>query len=368
MIIHRKNLIFGALALLIFAGGTAAPAQVMAVGSAASGMIQTEDQALQVGSEADLPGAGVDVSTGRSLGAGADVSTGGRNTSVSVSSGAGASAAVPTGAKIYTVSSRKGCARFLRKVMLARKKKAYMYWTGSLSSLQNCIGTSSRILKMVFRDVRQLDSAKNPNDGDYLIHALLNLRWNGRTYRRHYLLTWNFTYSETKAQTSKVNQAANRVIRELGLHKSSALRTKIQNIRAIHNYVCQLVDYDYSGNPSHSAYAGLVSPAHRTVCQGYTGILYRFYQKLGIPVHIMNGWSYYQSDSTTHSWNIVRLGKKWYGIDATWDDTNRTGTYFQYTYFLKGTNTFNDEHILNPNYRGIYSLSRKKFNWKPYVS
>lgn len=359
MKIFRKRLLIGSLALLLSASTVLATSADAAVSANTATAISVEASTLS------------EIASDGSLGAGADVSTGSSSAASESESSSSyvysTSAETRAKARAYVISSRKQCARFLRKMMLARKTTAYMYWTGSLSSLMKNIGTTNRLLKMMYKDVRLLDSSKNLNDGDYLLSSVLYLSWQGAAYQGHYLIQWKFTYCESKPQTRRVNRVVDQTIQELGLHRSCSLRTRIRNLRAVHNYICRLVNYDTSASPSHSAYAGLVSSKHLTVCQGYTGIMYKFCQKLGIPVHIMNGWGYYKSSNTTHSWNIVRLGKKWYGIDATWDDTNRSNRYYTYTYFLKGTNVFNDEHILNTCYNGIYNLSKKRFNWKKYV-
>lgn len=58
-----------------------------------------------------------------------------------------------------------------------------------------------------------------------------------------------------------------------------------------------------------------------------------------------------QGKSEKHAWNAVKIGEKWYLLDATWDDPVIVGrgivpqsTY--YKYFLKGTNTFDKDHFL----------------------
>lgn len=77
-----------------------------------------------------------------------------------------------------------------------------------------------------------------------------------------------------------------------------------------------------------NAYGCLVD--EKAVCQGYALAYKLVLNKLGIDcVPVV-------SDEMNHMWNMVRLGSKWYHVDATWDDpTPDTIGYVDHTYFLK---------------------------------
>lgn len=62
-----------------------------------------------------------------------------------------------------------------------------------------------------------------------------------------------------------------------------------------------------------------------------------------------------QGKTEKHAWNAVNVGGKWYELDATWDDPVIIGRGIvlqstHYKYFLKGTNTFNKDHLLERQY------------------
>ena len=55
----------------------------------------------------------------------------------------------------------------------------------------------------------------------------------------------------------------------------------------------------------------------------------------------------------SHAWNCVEINGIWYEIDTTWDDpiivggSGRVSNDIKYRYFLKGTDTFEKDHVLS---------------------
>ena len=140
---------------------------------------------------------------------------------------------------------------------------------------------------------------------------------------------------------------------------SRAARDRYYTTRAIHDYVCQACDYDYdavysSDNYSYG-YAYTATPAFtgkgKFVCEGYSKAVKLLCNELGIPCVLVAGMGMTSSSSGgPHMWNYIQLEDgKWYGVDATWDDSWIPASY---TYFMvgsktavSGSTTFGQNHI-----------------------
>ncbi len=97
-------------------------------------------------------------------------------------------------------------------------------------------------------------------------------------------------------------------------------------------------DYDYLPWSPLSSLLGAADP----VCEGYARAFKLVCDALGIPCILVDGWA----GGGGHMWNQVKLGGKWYAVDATWDDTAVNGIsakisgYEKHDYFLVGSGTF----------------------------
>ncbi len=92
--------------------------------------------------------------------------------------------------------------------------------------------------------------------------------------------------------------------------------TDMYKCRYLHDMIAQYVHYDmdiYNTDPSiRTAYGALVN--NNAVCEGYTSAYNYLLGKLGIEAH------YVQSLKMEHAWSLVKLGKKYYHVDITYDD------------------------------------------------
>ncbi len=86
--------------------------------------------------------------------------------------------------------------------------------------------------------------------------------------------------------------------------------SELEQLIFIYQYVTSAYDYDYSLE-IYDAYTMIKNG--KGVCQGYTNLMSAFLNRL----EIENDFA--QSDSLYHIWNIVKIGGKWYNLDATWD-------------------------------------------------
>lgn len=164
----------------------------------------------------------------------------------------------------------------------------------------------------------------------YQITAVYNTKRKLQYYE--HTITYSIRYYTTWDQEKAMNERVSQVLDDLDLDDLDTY----EKIEKIYNYVCKRVSYDYdtSGNTGKfSAYNALVKK--KAVCQGYASLIYRMMRQAGVECRVIKG----TSNGVAHSWNIVRIGQKYYNIDATWDAGSDPDDY---KYFLKTEAEFKD--------------------------
>lgn len=216
----------------------------------------------------------------------------------------------------------------LRQEMISRNGLISIYYVGEYVS-----GMSKDILETAVSYDDGLPGAA----GDYL-------RYNyNRVIRRTYKGTnedgdyYRFEYEIYYLSSYEQELAVEYKIREIldALNVYSADRET--QIRSIYAYVTSHVRYDnmiYDTFNVHSAYSAAVEG--KAVCQGYSLLLYRLLQELGIKNRMVAG----EAGGITHVWNIVEMDGLWYNLDVTWD----WGKEADFDWFLKGSESFDISH------------------------
>lgn len=199
-------------------------------------------------------------------------------------------------------------------------------------------------------------------EGDALAHAGISGSFyatdNGDTVTYTFLAEYWTTLAQENELTTQVNAA----MKELNL----AGKSEYEKVVAIHNYICNRVDYDYdhladpSYNLKQTAYAAMINKS--AVCEGYATLFYRMCKEAGLSVRIITGTSRAQN----HAWNIVKIGDLYYNVDSTWDGQDQ----FTYsTYLACGKMDF-DSHVPAPEYKldsfvDAYPMAKYKYGWSP---
>ncbi|MEI3221953.1 MAG: leucine-rich repeat protein [Dorea sp.] len=162
----------------------------------------------------------------------------------------------------------------------------------------------------------------------YTVGATQEASSQGSGYDVH--ITFTFTYLSDAAQEAEIDQAVADLLSSLDLSG----KTDYQKIKAIYDYICSNITYDYdnlyddSYTLKHSSYAALINK--KAVCQGYASLFYRLALEAGIDARVISGDS-----SGPHAWNIVKIEGSYYNLDSTWDAGNT-----EYEYFLKNAKDF----------------------------
>ena len=182
-----------------------------------------------------------------------------------------------------------------------------------------------------------------PTEGDYLLYEFGGYNATGAGPVQldgsgvySYLFNYSPLYYTTAEQEREMTNKVNAVLSQLSLSG----KTDYQKIKAIYDYLCSHVTYDnaHASDGSYTLkYTGYAALVQKTaVCQGYSVAFYRLCLEAGINARVID------SKSMLHAWNIVRIGGKYYHLDATWD-AGRTS----YLYFLRGNTWWLQNHKQN---------------------
>ncbi|MDR3599455.1 MAG: transglutaminase domain-containing protein [Desulfosporosinus sp.] len=199
--------------------------------------------------------------------------------------------------------------------MTARDSEFIINYTGNTSNFSADLSNS-------------LKAAENSND--YLKFSFSSLTCTASGTAGNLTISVKATYLTTAQQEAYVNTAVTQALASiltLGM-------TDFQKEKAIHAWILKKVSYDYT-LVNHSAYAALVAP-NKTVCQGYSLLMYKMLTQAGITTKIVSG----TLNGEPHAWNKVAIGGNWYNVDATNDDGANTTRFYNVTDSFLSQNGF----------------------------
>lgn len=204
--------------------------------------------------------------------------------------------------------------------------------------------------------------AKSSSAGDYLKYSWDEYKkslsgyysYEYSKYNYYLIITYKFTYYTTYSQEKRLDKDVQDFINNnININDS-----KLNKISKIYYYISNNVKYNKNmGNIKYSAYSAYENKS--AICQGYSTLLYKMLKEADIDnVRIVR--------SSSHSWNIVKIGDLYYHLDATWEATsNKKGNY---NYFLKGSkeiNKINKHKIISEyntkNFKNRYPISNKDY-------
>jgi transglutaminase-like putative cysteine protease len=195
-----------------------------------------------------------------------------------------------------------------------------------------------------------LEHTGEPTEGDYLrfqyntCSASAKPVWAGG--EDAILFTYEVTYYDTAEQEEAVDDKVSGILESLELDDM----TDYDKLVTIYNYICGNVEYDYDHykddnyHLKHTAYGALIDG--KSVCQGYSLALYRLLLEAGIDNRIIFGTSTgSDGEQGSHTWNIVRVGDRYYNTDVTGDAGSQIRAFY-----LKGSGDFDEDHVRNEDY------------------
>ena len=218
--------------------------------------------------------------------------------------------------------------------------------------------TKGQIVKIDYFDL--VEHTGNPYQGDafrweidspYDVSKTLILENNNT---KLYECTVNLGWKTNAVQEAAVRTKITEVINSLGITDNMSDYTKT---KLIYDYICENVAYGYSFidgsyEISYTSYGALILGT--AVCQGYSVLLYKMLNSVGVDNRIVAG----TRNGGNHGWNMVNIDGRYYYVDVTWDAGKHPDNY---KYFLKGIdNPVFDSYQMFPVYQNIanaYNLS-----------
>ncbi|HHV12947.1 MAG TPA: transglutaminase domain-containing protein [Clostridiales bacterium] len=104
--------------------------------------------------------------------------------------------------------------------------------------------------------------------------------------------------------------------------------TDYQRISKLNQYICDHVTYSSfpDQNPGSGANALLFGEA---VCQGYAELMDIFLKTMGYETVLVTAYAEdFDFTNDGHAWNIIKINKKWYAVDTTWNDSSKDRTKY----------------------------------------
>lgn len=238
-------------------------------------------------------------------------------------------------ASTITVSSHKKFVKAIYNMAIKREVSGTFYYEGNSDEIFD--GDIDTLLQ----EICTIDK-KTSSDADYLANSIstINVKTSYQ-YIGDTIIDSTFTirirYLETMTMLEAVNEKVAEVLIELGIEgKSDYKKAKL-----IHDYIINNTKYQFGSN-CYTAYGALLEG--RAVCQGYAQLTYKMMTEAGLMCYVVTGQANNGSKIEDHAWNIVKIGKKWYYLDTTWDDPLGEKDRLQYDYFLIGSDQMDQDH------------------------
>lgn len=160
----------------------------------------------------------------------------------------------------------------------------------------------------------------------------------------------DIVYRDILDPTAEIDLKANEIINQT----TSKDNSRYQNLKNLHDYLCNTVTYDADAVRAYDAYGALID--HKCVCEGYSEAFKVLCDKIDIPCILVSGYLVDTSMGTSerHMWNYVQMeDNKWYAVDVTCDDQEKyiltdlflVGAQTQPTSFVSLGSNFSQHHI-----------------------
>lgn len=225
-------------------------------------------------------------------------------------------------------------------------------------------------LDQIIKKVFEKDDKTTSDDFDYMNYNLDEIGIHTKADLFHFVtITITPKWKESKEETVYVNQKVQEILSALSLSDDS----DYDKIKKIHDYIVKKFEYDETLH-NYTAYKAIQDGT--TICQGYMLLTYKLLTEAGIETKCIDGMGTTLYGTQSHGWNLVKLNRKWYNLDVTWDDPVLIGSEeaksaqeipISYQYFLKGTESFSKDHERNEKFMTSEFLSQYPVSYEDYT-
>ncbi len=191
-------------------------------------------------------------------------------------------------------------------------------------------------------------TSTDPLEGDYIRRSIyaVDYEWSDQPLVRNgymfleYVFTTIYWGGLTATHERQMAAAADAVIKGLNF---SARTSNYDKILKIYRWIADNVAYDNDAledgaqellSYDQTAYSAIMD--RKTVCAGFSQLMYYMLWKCQIPCRYIVGEGGRDGQMGGHAWNTVWLRGEWYNLDITWDETS---LYGRERYFLRGSDT-----------------------------
>ena len=197
---------------------------------------------------------------------------------------------------------------FIRQCMVERRSSVqFVYKIGKYTSKAQGKKLADAAFDKIWEKV--FIETPNPDEGDYLYwnYGGAGGSYSGPVGSDYVTFEISVDYLSTAAQEAQITNKVNSLLDK----EFDGWETRSAAVNALDVYDWILDNFDYDDSlTEHSTYGGMINGS--TVCQGYATASYRLLREMGMDARLIA--------SETHGWNIVKIGNKYYGFDATWGD------------------------------------------------
>ena len=128
-----------------------------------------------------------------------------------------------------------------------------------------------------------------------------------------------FDASEIPSLKREVEAEAHRIVDEIPDGTSD-----IEAELVLYKYLASNLEYDLEAENAYTLYGALIGK--RCVCQGFAEAFQYMCNMLGIPcISVVGMATNGRGETEAHKWNAVKIGGKWYPVDATFGEGSAVG-------------------------------------------
>lgn len=224
---------------------------------------------------------------------------------------------------------------YWRATLTGEMAKAYDELAAAAKRYEEYISISANVSFSDMEAVFRMYSLDHPESFWYMNG------FSGRGYVNNIdAVVWGLCFDEAEIPLRKreVEEAAQKIVDTIPNGASD-----IEAELIIYDYLTQNLTYDLEADNAYNLYGALIG--RRCVCQGFAEAFQYLCHMVGIPCIGMMGDATNGAGVTeAHKWNAVKIGGRWYPVDATFG----AGGAFNYTQYFNNAKKIASNHKIHP--------------------